>query len=240
MLGRLPEAEADTGLAVLPRCGLEIVKVVTRGIDDCRAEVSAQRHGRSGDRLVYAAECGQSGWAGTRARVEPRTASRPPIRLSPVLSNRLRIGIGRGIRSLSHGLLQSLSVRLSDFYRGSMACSEWPKRATAETYRRYALRTSWYVEAAASLVAGFEPRRNISYFPIPGKPQAPDGHFVPEPYTAAPTWYDLLQETAPVGQILAIYEERTRGSFRIPGAGLISPVGFLEFCEDAGIPIRGG
>src|SRR6267154_1104932 len=86
-------------------------------------------------------------------------------------------------------------------YLGNTFETELPCPADAATYEKYAKLPSWHVEEAASLVAGFRPRRNIQFFPSAGLPSESGAAASPDQDLL--TWNKLLHGL--VGQILAVY-----------------------------------
>lgn len=115
--------------------------------------------------------------------------------------------------------------------------TEWPRRADESTYRKYAKLHSWHLEEAASLVAGYEPRRDTQCFPIDGKPGTADQPEIPPPYEGAMTWNELLHGA--IGKVLSLYARYRR----VPDWGFtddmlyVSPRDFLAFCAEHDVPV---
>lgn len=118
---------------------------------------------------------------------------------------------------------------------GNTVPTEWPKRADRSTYETYAKLPSWHVEEAASLSAGLIPRQSFSlnFRPIHSVPGEP------KPYEDAKPWGVLLEETGPVGRVIALLA-RARGlsNWGFSGSDFyIEPAEFAEFCDKYGIAV---
>lgn len=115
-------------------------------------------------------------------------------------------------------------------YLGNIVEIELPRRADAAIFEVYARLPSWHVEEAASLVAGFAPRKNLQFFPTAGLPGNPD-----VPRDTALTWNALLQ--GDVGTILGLYARHKQMPGFGPDSLYVRPDEFLRFCTEYGLPV---
>ncbi|MGH9664460.1 MAG: hypothetical protein ACRD9L_08575, partial [Bryobacteraceae bacterium] len=108
---------------------------------------------------------------------------------------------------------------------------ERPQKAAEEVFQHYAQRPAWYLEEAASLVAGYVPRKHLHYSPM-----CPTNDFDEQ---AAPdsNWYYLLRTDAPVGRIIDCYLQAQGIGWSMLDQIMVEPWALIGFCDEYRIQV---
>lgn len=119
-------------------------------------------------------------------------------------------------------------------YGANILVSEPPARADEETFKQYAARPSWHIEAAASLAAGYVPRANLFACPI-----CPTND-IDDQAAADSNWYYLLLSKSPVGRTIDFYAltKKVIGRAFSPDMLMVEPKVFLTFCDANDIEVH--
>lgn len=112
-------------------------------------------------------------------------------------------------------------------YEANTIVKDAPQRADEETFKQYAALPSWHIEAAASLAAGYVPRKYLF-----AKPICPTSEFDDQ---AAPdsNWCYLLLSKNPVGRTIDLYAlaQKMIGRAFPPDMVMVEPEAFIDFCD---------
>ncbi len=130
----------------------------------------------------------------------------------------------------AHGWLHRAETLM---YIGNVVPPDWPVRADPAAYEQWGKLPAWHIEEAASLVCGYQPRKesDLPFFPLDSEPKGPP------PYENAKTWNGLLH--GEIGAVLNLFARFKRTSLaELPAdARYVAPMEFVRFCDQCGVAL---